>query len=80
MSLNLMRVTLERSVYGANAVAVPPVKHGVRTPQTLITIVPHCSEETLMPIIQGRILTGPTIHTDDLQSLMVVLRKTLCCA
>ena len=28
------------------------------------TIVPNCSKEELMPIIQGKILKGSTIHTD----------------
>jgi transposase-like protein len=32
--------------------------------KVFVTIVSHCSKETLMPIIQGRILTGSTIHTD----------------
>ncbi len=29
-----------------------------------VTIVPNCSREELMPIIQGKILEGSTIHTD----------------
>ena len=29
-----------------------------------VNIVPRCSKEELMPIIQGKILEGSTIHTD----------------
>lgn len=29
-----------------------------------VKIVPNCSKEELMPIIQGKILEGSTIHTD----------------
>jgi transposase-like protein len=29
-----------------------------------VTIIQHCSKEELMPIIQGKIIEGSTIHTD----------------
>jgi transposase-like protein len=32
--------------------------------KVFVSVVPNCSHEELMPIIQGRILTGSTIHTD----------------
>jgi transposase-like protein len=32
--------------------------------KVFVKIVPNCSKEALMPIIQGRILEGATIHTD----------------
>ena len=35
-----------------------------RDGKVFVTIVPNCSKEELMPIIQGKILTGSTIHTD----------------
>ena len=35
-----------------------------RNGKVFVTIVPNCSKEELMPIIQGKILTGSTIHTD----------------
>lgn len=31
-----------------------------------VTIVPNCSREELMPIIQGKILEGSTIHTESI--------------
>ena len=36
-----------------------------RNGKVFVTIVPNCSREELMPIIQGKILEGSTIHTDD---------------
>jgi transposase-like protein len=35
-----------------------------REGKVFVTIVPHCSKEALMPIIQGKILEGSVIHTD----------------
>ena len=35
-----------------------------RNGKVFVTIVPNCSKEELMPIIQGKILEGSTIHTD----------------
>ena len=35
-----------------------------RNVKVYVTIVPNCSREELMPIIQGKILEGSTIHTD----------------
>lgn len=35
-----------------------------RNGKVFVTIVPDCSKEQLMPIIQGKILEGSTIHTD----------------
>ena len=32
--------------------------------KVFVTIVPNCSRESLMPVIQGKILAGSTIHTD----------------
>jgi transposase-like protein len=32
--------------------------------KVFVTIVPNCSKDALMPIIQGRIIEGSTIHTD----------------
>jgi len=32
--------------------------------KVFVTIVPNCSKESLMPVIQGKILAGSTIHTD----------------
>jgi len=35
-----------------------------RNGKVYVTVVPNCSREELMPIIQGKILEGSTIHTD----------------
>lgn len=35
-----------------------------RNGKVFVTIVPSCSRDELMPIIQGKILEGSTIHTD----------------
>jgi transposase-like protein len=35
-----------------------------REGKVFVTVVSHCSKEALMPIIQGKILEGSTIHTD----------------
>ena len=35
-----------------------------RNGKVFVTVVPNCSKEELMPIIQGKILEGSTIHTD----------------
>lgn len=35
-----------------------------RNGKVFVTVVPHCSKEELMPIIQGKILEGSVIHTD----------------
>jgi transposase-like protein len=44
-----------------------------------VTIVPHCSKEALMPIIQGKILEGSTIHTDGWKAYdgLIFLSKKL---
>ena len=36
-------------------------RHG----KVFVTVVPNCSKEALMPVIQGKILEGSTIHTDE---------------
>ena len=35
-----------------------------RNGKVFVTVVPNCSKEVLMPVIQGKILEGSTIHTD----------------
>ena len=35
-----------------------------RNGKVFVTVVPNCSREELVPIIQGKILEGSTIHTD----------------
>ena len=35
-----------------------------RNGKVFVTVVPNCSREQLIPIIQGKILEGSTIHTD----------------
>ena len=35
-----------------------------RNGKVFVTVVPNCSREELMPIIQGKILEGSTIHTE----------------
>jgi transposase-like protein len=35
-----------------------------RSGKVYVTVVPNCSRESLLPIIQGKILSGSTIHTD----------------
>ena len=35
-----------------------------RNGKVVVTVVPNCSKEELMPIIQGKIPEGSTIHTD----------------
>ncbi|MDR1959838.1 MAG: IS1595 family transposase, partial [Planctomycetaceae bacterium] len=35
-----------------------------REDKVFVTVVSHCSKEALMPIIQGKILEGSTIHTN----------------
>lgn len=35
-----------------------------RNGKVFVTVVPNCSREELMPIIQGKILEGSTIHKD----------------
>ena len=35
-----------------------------RNGKVFVTVVPNCLKEELMPIIQGKILEGSTIHTD----------------
>jgi len=35
-----------------------------REGKVFVTVVPNCSREELLPIIQGKILEGSTIHTD----------------
>ena len=35
-----------------------------RNGKVFVTVVPNGSKEELMPIIQGKILTGSTVHTD----------------
>ena len=36
-----------------------------RNGKVFVTVVPNCSQEELMSIIRGKILTESTIHTDD---------------
>ena len=35
-----------------------------RNGKVFVTVVPNCSKEALMPVIQGKILEGSTIHTE----------------
>ena len=39
-----------------------------RDGKVFIEVVTHCSKEQLMPIIQGKVLEGSTIHTDGWKS------------
>ena len=41
-----------------------------RNEKVFVTIVPNCSKEELMPIIQGKIPEGSTIHTDGRRPTM----------
>ena len=54
-----------RSKRGRGAAGKTPV-FGVlkREGKVFVSIVPRCSREELLPIIQGKILEGSTIHTD----------------
>ena len=54
-----------RGKRGRGAAGKTPV-FGVlkREGKVFVSIVPRCSREDLMPIIQGKILEGSTIHTD----------------
>ena len=54
-----------RGKRGRGAAGKTPV-FGVlkRDGKVFVTIVPNCSKESLMPIIQGKILEGSTVHTD----------------
>ena len=38
----------------------------------------HCSKETLMPVIQGKILEGSTIHTDGWSAYDWLIFTTAC--
>ena len=49
---------LDESYFGAKRV------RGERGDKVFTTVVPNCSKEALMPIIQGHILDGSTINTD----------------
>ena len=54
-----------RGKQGRGAAGKTPV-FGVlkREGKVFVSIVPRCSREELLPIIQGKILEGSTIHTD----------------
>ncbi len=54
-----------RGKRGRGAAGKTPV-FGVlkREGKVFVRIVPRCSREELLPIIQGKILEGSTIHTD----------------
>ena len=52
-----------RGKRGRGAAGKTPV-FGLLKRNGKVTIVPNCSREELMPIIQGKILEGSTIHTD----------------
>ena len=54
-----------RGKKGRGAAGKTPV-FGVlkRNDKVFVTVVPNCSKESLLPIIQGKILEGSTIHTD----------------
>jgi transposase-like protein len=57
----------ERSVSAANGGAAGKTtvfELLKRRGKVFVTVVPPCSKEALMPMIQGQILTGSTIHTD----------------
>ena len=54
-----------RGKRGRGAAGKTPVFGAIKKErEVLVTIVPNCSKEELMPIIQGKILEGSTIHTD----------------
>ena len=36
-----------------------------RNGKVFVTVVPNCSKEALIPVIQGKILEGSTIHTES---------------
>ena len=59
-----------RGKRGRGAAGKTPV-FGVlkREGKVFVSIVPRCSREELLPIIQGKILEGSTIHTDRLESI-----------
>ena len=56
-----MKATLEPAGSEGNEDEERP---GRRPFLDFVTVVPNCSREELMPIIQGKILEGSTIHTD----------------
>jgi transposase len=43
-----------------------------------VTIVPNCSEAFLIPIVQGKILEGSTIHTDGWKAYDGLILKPPC--
>jgi transposase-like protein len=65
---------LDESYFGAKRIRVQRGRGAAgKTPvfgllkrggKVFVTMVPNCSKEALMPIIQGRILEGSTVHTD----------------
>ncbi len=65
---------LDESYFGAKRIRgkrerMAPEKTSVfgllkRDGKVFVKVVPNCSREELMPIIQGKILEGSTIHTD----------------
>ena len=60
---------LDESYFGARRVRGAAGKTPIfwllkRNGKVFVTVVPNCSREELMPIIQGKILEGSTIHTD----------------
>ena len=67
-----------RGKRGRGAVGKTPV-FGVlkREGKVHVNIVPRCSKEELMPIIQGKILEGSTIHTDGWRAYDGLILKWL---
>ena len=73
-SLELGEFELDESYFGAKRVRgkrgrgaagkTPVFGLLKREGKVFVTVVSHCSKEALMPIIQGKIIEGSTIHTD----------------
>jgi transposase len=66
-------IELDESYFGAKRVWGKRGRGAGKTPvfgilkrdgRVYVSIVPNCSKEALMPIIQGKILEGSVIHTD----------------
>ena len=69
-NLNYRKVCLDGAESEPDKVKEPLEKTPVlrllkRNGKVFVTIVPNRSREELMPIIQGKILEGSTIHTND---------------
>ena len=67
--MNATKVTLEQPGFGVKRGRGAAGKTRVfgllkRNAEVYVKIVPDCSKAALMPIIQGQVLEGSTIHTD----------------